>query len=55
MVKRKIIAGINDNNITIDEAKEKLKEAIKQWEEVKQKGTEMREKEILDLYPVELR
>ena len=29
MAKRKIIARINDENITIDEAQEKLKEAIK--------------------------
>ena len=54
MAKRKIIAGINDDNITINESQEKLKEAIKQWEEVKQKGTEMRENEILDLHPVDV-
>ena len=50
-----MIAEINDDNIIIDKAQENLKEAIKQWEEVKQKGAEMREKEILDLHLVELR
>ena len=29
MAKRKMIAEINDNNITIDEVQENLKEAIK--------------------------
>ena len=54
MNKRKIVADISYNSITLEEAKENLNKVIKKQEEVKQREIEIREKEILDLYPVEL-
>ena len=35
MNKRKIVADISYNSITLEEAKENLNKAIKQWEKVK--------------------
>jgi len=42
--------NINDN-ITIEEAHEKLKEAKEKWEKVKANGREYREKYLLDYHP----
>ena len=38
----------------IEEAKEKLKRARENWEIIKLKGREIREKELMDYHPVEL-
>jgi len=43
-----------DENETIESATEKLKEAKQQWNDVKGKGKEYREKYLLDHYPLTL-
>ena len=52
--KIKTICEINDENAGIENTKIRLKEAQDEWKEMKDKGVEFAEKELLDLHPNEL-
>jgi len=52
--KKKRMAKIGEENLTMEELKQKLQQAENQWEEYKMNAESERKKELLDSYPQEI-
>ena len=54
MERRRVILGIDATILNQQQARQKYLEAVEEWEQYQKEAKQQREKEMLDMYPIEI-